>query len=116
MNMDHLSNYVARQNITRFYDQLTSELDGKRRADLQRLLIEEEDRLGVSSEHLDEIERAIAKGEKRIQQQRTLVEVMGRNHRDATVAKSVLENLTQIQATFAQYRRTILDAIERNRL
>ena len=114
--MDHLSDYVARQNITRFCDQLTSELDGKRRAALQKLLIEEEDRLGGSLEQLDEIERAIAKGEERIQQQRTLVEVMERNGRNTTVAKSLLENLTQIQAIFAQYRRTILDAIERNRL
>lgn len=114
--MDHLSDYVARQNITRFCDQLTSELDGKRRAALQRLLIEEEDRLGFSVEQLDEIERAIAKGEERIEQQRTLVEVMECNGRDPTVAKALLENLTQIQAMFEQYRQTMLDAIERNRL
>ena len=73
--MDHSSNCVARQNITRFCNQLMSELDAKGRADLQRLLIEEEDRLGFSMEQLDEIEREIAKGEERIQQ-RTLVEVI----------------------------------------
>jgi hypothetical protein len=41
-----LPDFVAKQNIARFGAQLISETDATRRAELQRLLIQEEDRLG----------------------------------------------------------------------
>jgi hypothetical protein len=104
------------KTFLRFRDLLRSEIGLTRRADLQKLLIEEEDRLGFSFEQLENIEQEIAKGDERIQWQRILVATMEREGRDATIAKALLENLTQIQTMYQRYRQTILAAIDRNRV
>jgi hypothetical protein len=114
--MDGTFTYVTKQNVSRFRELLSSESDTSRAADLVKLLIEEEDKLGASSERLEDIDQEIAKGDKRIAWQRTLVAAMERDGRDAAVAKALLENLTQIQAMYQQYRQALLAAIDRNRL
>jgi hypothetical protein len=114
--MDGTFTYVTKQNVIRFRDLLNSEGDPGRLAELQKLLIEEEDKLGASSERLEDIEREIVKGDKRIAWQRALVAAGEDEGRDVTLAKAVLENLTQIQAMYRQYRQTLLAAIERNRV
>lgn len=108
--------WVALQNVTRFTDQLQSEPDPFRRQRLQKLLIEEEDRLAVNYEQLAKFEQEIARSEERIRFQRTRVAVMEDAQRDTTVARSILENLIQIQAIYKQHRQRIAAAIERNKL
>jgi hypothetical protein len=111
-----LPDFVAKQNIARFGAQLISETDATRRAELQRLLIQEEDRLGFRYEQFDEIEREIAKAEKRIEFQQAVIETMEREGRDTRVAKALLENMTQIQLIYKQYRQKILAALDRSKL
>jgi hypothetical protein len=112
-----LSSFVMTQNVIRFTDQLQSEMDASRRQQLQRLLIEEEeDRLGFSYEQLENVEQEIAKAGERIEFQRARVETILGRGRDATIAKSLLENLIQIQTIYKQYRRMILAALDRSGL
>jgi hypothetical protein len=97
--------YVSKQNILRFRELLKLESDPARLGDLQKLLIDEEDRLGSSYERLEDIDREIAKADQRIELQRMLVANMRREGRDATVAQALLERLTSIQAMYCNIGR-----------
>lgn len=111
-----LAEWIATQNVTRFTDELRSESDPFRRQRLQTLLIEEEDRLGFNYEQLARFEAEIAKSAERISFQRARVAAMESAERDTTAARSVLENLIQIQAIYRQHRQRIVATIERNPL
>jgi hypothetical protein len=100
----------------RLTDQLRSEVEPSRLQQLRRLLIDEVDRLGVSFEWLAKFEQEIAKADERIEFQRAHVATLERAGSDTTAARSLLENLMQIQASYKQYRQRILDAIGRNEL
>lgn len=76
--MDRIFTYLTEQNVIRYRDLLNSEIDPTRLAQLRKLLIEEEDKLGAAAERLEAIEREIAKGEERIEWQRALVASMER--------------------------------------
>ena len=111
-----LAEWIAVQNVTRFTDQLRSESDPFRRQRLQTLLIEEEDRLASNYEQLAKFEDEIAKSEERINFQRARVAAMESAERDTTAARSVLENLVQIQAIYKQHRQRIVETIGRSAL
>ena len=111
-----LAEWIAIQNVTRFTDELRSEPDPFRRQRLQTLLIEEEDRLASNYEQLAKFEAEIAKSEERINFQRARVAAMESAERDTTAARSVLENLVQIQAIYKQHRQRIVETIGRSAL
>ena len=111
-----LAEWIAVQNVTRFTDQLRSESDPFRRQRLQTLLIEEEDRLAFNYQQLAKFEDEIAKSEERINFQRARVAAMEGAKHDTAAARSVLENLIQIQAIYKQHRQRIVATIERNAL
>jgi hypothetical protein len=67
VSVDDLSNYVAEQNIRRFTDQLRSETDATHRAQLQKMLIEEENKLGCTLDRLNKFNQAIADGDKNLE-------------------------------------------------
>src|SRR5689334_5038427 len=114
--MDDLSNYVAEQNVRRFSDQLRSEIDEAHRAQLQKMLIEEEDKLTYTLDRLRKLDQVIADGDRQLELQRTKVAALRKAGRDATVPSSLLKNLQQLQSIYKKYRLTLLDAINRNGL
>ena len=114
--MENSSNSLAEQNIRRFYDQLRSETDARRRAQLQRWLAEEEDRLGFTVERLKDLDQAITDGDKRVELQRMRIDNLEKCGCDITAAMAVLKNMEEIQSTYRQYRLTLLKAVDRNRV
>jgi len=100
--------YVSKQNVLRFRDLLRSEIDPTRLSDLQRVLVDEENRLGSNYERLEDIDREIAKADQRIELQRTLVANIEREGRDATAAKALLEPLSEAQRTVVTETKGIL--------
>jgi hypothetical protein len=78
--------FVARENIRHYRDRLETETDPAMRSRLHRLLVEEEDKFGHSSETLHEIETHIADGKKRVNKQQALLASMERDGRDPTHA------------------------------
>jgi hypothetical protein len=66
--------FVATQNVARYRAQLNDEIDPAKRIVLQRLLVEEEDRLGATFELLAEVRQAIADCKCRIAELRSLTE------------------------------------------
>jgi len=112
--MQERSSFVVQQNVRRLFDQLQSEADPTRRTRLQRLLVEEEDRLGFTVHRLAELDRAIAENVRRVEFQRTKIGNLQNCGCDLSAAKAVLRNMEEIQSVYRQYRLMLLQAIDRN--
>jgi hypothetical protein len=112
--MSNMAQFVSDLNVARFLDKLRVERNPALRASLRRLLLEEEDKLG-SKERLGRVQHHIAEGRRRITRQKALIERLEAKGHDVKVAQGTLHNLIEIQEIFEQYRRTILNAVDRNR-
>jgi hypothetical protein len=113
--MSNMAQFVSDLNVARFLDKLRVERNPALRASLRRLLLEEEDKLGSNLERLGRVQHHIAEGRRRITRQKALIERLEAKGHDVKVAEGTLHNLIEIQEIFEQYRRTILDAVDRNR-
>jgi len=71
-----MDQFVARENIRHCRDQLMSEIDPAKRAILQKILVEEEDKLGALFELIAEVKRQIARAKTLIEERQTV----GREH------------------------------------
>ena len=112
-----MDRFVARENIRHFRDRLWSESDPDTRARLQKLLVEEEDKLAADLEKLDDLDRHIADGNRRIEWQQVLVETLERDGRDGIKrARDLLDGLIETQQLHTEYRERILIKIDRNRI
>ena len=81
------------QNVERFRAKLNNETHPERRILLQRLLVEEEDKLGATFELLASVQRAIHDCRQQIAELRALLADNGGHTPDTTVAKARLETL-----------------------
>src|SRR6516164_9193728 len=111
--MDDTAQFVSDLNMARFADRLRYERDPAIRASLQRLLLEEEDKLGRGVERLCKLQRHISEGSRRIAMQKALIAKLT-DRQDVRLAESMLNNLVEIQRIFEQHRQVVLDAIDRN--
>jgi hypothetical protein len=111
-----VNTFVAGENIGRFADQLYGAVDVAKRATLLRLLVEEEDKLGVGLEQLGVIELRIAKGHQLIADQRTLVTRMEADGRDGHGAQDLLTAMIAVQAAFERRRRWIVENLNHRTL
>ena len=103
-------------NIRHFRHRLSSELDSARRAQLQKQLVEEEDKLGAHAALLDDVEREIKKAIVLIARQRALIAAMERDGRNGLErAKTLLDCLTDDQNLHQRYHQKIMIAIEKAR-
>ncbi len=106
-----MKTFVAINNVEHFADQLTSEVDGAKRATLMRLLVEEEDKLGAGLEQLGIAELRIAKGRQLIARQMALVAKIAGDGHDGREANDLLAMLKEVQALFEAYRRSIMSRL-----
>jgi hypothetical protein len=109
--MDALARFISDQNIARYADLLHHESDPKRRATLELLLLEEEDRFARDAERLDLAERLLANGEERIARQRTLISGLRDNGHNVGRAEIFLTNMLVTQQLFRNFHASALNAI-----
>jgi hypothetical protein len=111
-----MDKFVARENIRHFRDRLETETDASQRSRLQRLLIEEEDKLGHNLETLSMIETHITNGRTRIYRQRSLVVSMERDGHDTAQARALLGALSETLLLFENHREAILKTLDQSSL
>ena len=112
-----MDRFIARENVRHLRIRLCSENTPGVRSQLQKLLIEEEDKLGASYELLADLERHIDDGNRLIERQRVIVATMQRDGKAGQdAANSLLDALTDSQDLHTHYRKLVLIEIERNRL
>jgi hypothetical protein len=105
------SRFVSDLNIAQFTDRLRDERDPAKRKQLRWLLLEEENRFGRRRERLDQADRCIADGRKRIAKQRAVLEGLRNKGADADSAEARLNDLLEIQRLLETYRRFIIGAL-----
>ena len=111
--MDQL---VVRENVRRFRDCLSWEVKPDKRALLQKLLVEEEDKLGVDLESLGDVQQHILDCYHRIERQRALVTIMERyGYKGLHNAQVLLDGLLQTQVLHKYYYQQLLIKITHNR-
>ena len=114
--MDAMAKFISDHNVEKFVDQLRWQLDPSVRTALQRLLLEEECKLGVNFEQLSVVNRQLSDAEERIRAQKCLIGRLRIKGHETASAECLLNNLVGIERIFKQYRQVILNAINRNRL
>ncbi len=111
-----MDRFVARLNIEHYCVRLRSESDARARLDLQKLLVEEENKLGFDLEMLARIEHEIATGNDRIARQESSVESLESNGHDASTGRTTLAMMRETLVIYEDYRHRLLLGIERNGL
>lgn len=106
-----MKTFVGINNVERFADQLSSAADPGKRATLMRLLVEEEDKLGVGLQQLGACELWIAKGRRLIARQQALIARVEAGGRDPHEEKALLHSLMELQALFEGYRRRVMSGL-----
>jgi hypothetical protein len=103
--------FVAYQNVTHFRSELENGAEGGRRAVLLKLLVEEEDKLGLTREQLGEVDQQIARIKGIVAQQTDAVAMLKANGHPMERAERTLSNLVALLATHEAYRQKIEAAL-----
>jgi hypothetical protein len=98
-----------------FRDRLMSETDPTIRSTLQRLLVQEEDKLAADFELPANVAGAIAKCRQRLKKQQVLVETLERDGRDGATARALLDGLTESLILHQEYHRRIEIRVQQSR-
>jgi hypothetical protein len=99
--------FVAMQNSERVRVQLNNETNPARRILLQRLLVEEEDKVGATLELLVAVQRGVNDCRRQIAELRSLIADCRTDCPDTTVAKARLETLVASRVLHETYRRKL---------
>jgi hypothetical protein len=110
-----MDRFIALENIKHFRDRLRSEPDPAARSMLQRLLVEEEDKLAADLELLADVAQEIVRCQEHIDRQRVLVKTLERDGLDGATARALLNGLIETLAVHRDYRQRIATRVEQNR-
>jgi CheY-like chemotaxis protein len=103
-----LMGYLPFQAILQFQNLLETELEPARRANLLKLLMQEQDKLGqYSHEDLASLDRLITRNEELLDEQRALVVRLSDKGESAKVAEEQFETLVETQALLEDRRKVV---------
>jgi hypothetical protein len=105
-----MDRFVARENIKCFVARLKSDMNPHTRSHLQRILIREEDRLGVDREFIAELEQTIISFDALIETQEKIVATLERNGDEAARQRATLKGLRDAHVLCQIYCRKLLTA------
>jgi hypothetical protein len=110
-----MDRFIARENIKHFNDRLQSEVNPATRTLVERLLVDEENKLGLDTALLAEVERAIENFDAIIETQKKLVGTLKRDGHDGVArAQALLDGLMQSQILHREYHHKMLRAFNHN--
>jgi hypothetical protein len=91
---------------------LLLDIDPAQHSTLSKLLVEEEDRFGYSTERLELAERRLASGRKLVTKQQSLITRLAAAGIDTSRANLLLTLMLEAQALFEAYRQQILNRLK----
>jgi hypothetical protein len=106
--------FVARENIRDLRTRLRSETDRLSGAVLQRLLVDEDNKLAADFELLADVAREITRCQELIENQRALVSTLDGDGRDVTRARALLDGLTEALIVHQDYHQRVATCLEQN--
>ncbi len=105
--MDGLERSITHNNISRFFDLLTGEVDPGKRSVLQELLISEENRFARWTERLDTVDQWLSKCDGHIEKIGKLLDDHRAAGRDGHETERLLKNLRDIKAILGKHREYV---------
>lgn len=87
---------IAQQNIAKLRQQLENGANGERRDTMLRLLVLEEDKLGLTHEQLDEMDRQIARMQQLVTTQLELIAALKTHGQSVERAERALHNIIDV--------------------
>lgn len=100
--------FVAQQNVMHLRQELETGTNGARRDILIRMLVEEEDKLGLTCEQLDEMDRQIARMQRLVIAQLDIIGTLKAHGQSLEKAERALHNILDILVVH-QARRTKIE-------
>ena len=111
----HTNRSIANENILHFCNRLRTQIDPAARSRLQKLLIEEEDKLGASLDMLSQIDRELNGTKALIERLTALAAAPERDRCDGTGERPLLEGLERTRLLIEGYRLLILAKLNDSR-
>jgi hypothetical protein len=91
-----MDKFITQQNVSRLRQELENGANGERRDVLLRQLVEEQDKLGLTEEQLDEMDRQIARMQNLVNTQLEMIATMKAHGQSLEVAERALHNILDI--------------------
>jgi DNA-binding response OmpR family regulator len=110
----HPDRFTGMEHISQLVDQVQKELEPKKSATLNRLLIEEEDRYAKLSSKHDFMTQKIAEVDRRIDRQRIIVKELREQGMDGSTAAAVLKHMLEIRNACAKFCNLLLERQHRS--
>ncbi len=106
-----MDNFVCRENIKHFRQQLEAGVAPARRATLLPLLVEEENNLGLTREHLYLLDHQISRLSEIMARQMDLIDNIRSLGQSAERAQMVLATMNELMATYIAHRQKVSAAL-----
>jgi hypothetical protein len=110
-----VADYVAQENVRRFRHELENGAEGKRRDMMLRLLVEEENKVGLTNEQLDEMQRHIGHIKQIISTQFETITMLKAAGHSVERAERSLSNAIYLLVTHEAHRAKIEAALSASR-
>jgi flagellar biosynthesis chaperone FliJ len=110
-----VANYVAQENVRRFRHELENGAEGTRRDMLLRLLVEEENKVGLTYEQFDEMQRQIERINQIISSQLETITMLRAAGHSVERAERSLTNAIHLLAAHQARRAKIEAALSASR-
>lgn len=94
--MGDVDKFIAQQNVSRLRRELENGANGERRDVLLRQLVEEQDKLGLTEEQLDEMDRQIARMQNLVNAQLEIIATMKARGQSLELAERALHNILDV--------------------
>jgi hypothetical protein len=106
-----MDQFVAEQNMAHYIGRLQTDADEVTRSTLHRLLLDEENLLGLTQDQLQRTNRHIEKLRRLIAKQSETIDKRARNGLETSRATTLLSTLNEIMATYQIHRQRIVAAL-----
>jgi flagellar biosynthesis chaperone FliJ len=110
-----MAEYVAQENVKRFRQELENGAEGKRQDMMLRLLVEEENKVGLTNEQLDEMHRQIGRINQIISAQLETLTMLRAAGHSVERAEESLTKAIHLLVTYEAHRTKIERALSGSR-
>ena len=107
--------FVTESNVEMYLSRTYECLDAAQRDVLLRLLVEEEDRMGRSREHMENGQRRVEDGRDRVKRQRELLASVQPNE-NRLQAEFMLETFEHMLLLMERHQRLLVERFQKDRL
>ena len=106
-----MDQFIARENIKHFRQKLESGVEQPRRETMLRILVEEENHLGITHQQLGELDGHIARLAEIMARQVELIDNLAMCDQRVEQAKLILATMNDLMGTYIAHRRKISAAL-----